>query len=135
MKQYKKIAVCLFAICFAFALTACNDSDPDEFTSLQSFEYHFFPEEYEEEYSEYEKVITLEADTDYQFKVDATCESGTIEISLTYENAEEKMYIVNSSAPCNDKINIPANTTETACFTITIVPETKGDVAVEVLTR
>ena len=43
MKQYKKIAVCLFAICFAFALTACNDSDPDEFTSLQSFEYHFFP--------------------------------------------------------------------------------------------
>ena len=135
MKQYKKIAVCLFAICFAFALTACNDSDPDEFTSLQSFEYHFFPEEYEEEYSEYEKVITLEADTDYQFKVDATCESGTIEITPTYENAEEKMYIVNSSAPCNDKINIPANTTETACFTITIVPETKGDVAVEVLTR
>ena len=135
MKQYKKIAVCLLAICFAFALTACNNSDQDEFTSLQSFEYHFFPEEYEEEYSEYEKVITLEADTDYQFKVDATCESGTIEISLTYENAEEKMYIVNSSAPCNDKINIPANTTETACFTITIVPETKGDVVVEVLTR
>lgn len=135
MKQYKKIAVCLLAICFAFALTACNNSDQDEFTSLQSFEYHFFPEEYEEEYSEYEKVITLEADTDYQFKVDATCESGTIEISLTYENAEEKMYIVNSSAPCNDKINIPANTTETACFSITIVPETKGDVVVEVLTR
>lgn len=135
MKQYKKIAVCLLAICFAFALTACNNSNQDEFTSLQSFEYHFFPEEYEEEYSEYEKVITLEADTDYQFKVDATCESGTIEISLTYENAEEKMYIVNSSAPCNDKINIPANTTETACFSITIVPETKGDVVVEVLTR
>lgn len=135
MKQYKKIAVCLLAICFALALTACNNSDQNEFTSLQSFEYHFFPEEYEEEYSEYEKVITLEADTDYQFKVDATCESGTIEISLTYENAEEKMYIVNSSAPCNDKINIPANTTETACFTITIVPETKGDVVVEVLTR
>ena len=67
MKQYKKIAVCLLTICFAFALTACNNSDRDEFTSLQSFEYHFFPEEYEEEYSEYEKVITLEADTDYQF--------------------------------------------------------------------
>lgn len=135
MKQYKKIAVCLLAICFAFALTACNNSDPDEFTSLQSFEYHFFPEEYEEEYSEYEKVITLEADTDYQFKVDATCKSGTIEIRLTYENAEETMYIVNSSAPCNEKINIPANATETAYFTITIDPETKGDVVVEVLTR
>ena len=135
MKKYKKIGVYLLAICLIFALTACNDSEADEFTSLRSFEYHFIPEEYEEEYSEYEKTITLEADTDYQFKVDATCEIGTIEISLTYENAEEKMYIVNSSAPCNDKINIPANTTETACFTITIVPETKGDVVVEVLTR
>ena len=110
MKKYKKIGVYLLAICLIFALTACNDSEADEFTSLRSFEYHFIPEEYEEEYSEYEKTITLEADTDYQFKVDATCESGTIEIRLTYENAEETMYIVNSSAPCNDKINIPANT-------------------------
>ena len=80
MKKYKKIGVYLLAICLIFALTACNDSEADEFTSLQSFEYHFIPEEYEEEYSEYEKTITLEADTDYQFKVDATCESGTIEI-------------------------------------------------------
>ena len=134
MKQYKKIAVCLLAICFAFALTACNNSDQDEFTSLQSFEYHFFPEEYEKEYSEHEKTITLEADTDYQFKVDAACESGTIEISLTYENAEETI-TVNSSAPRNDKITIPANTTETACFTISVDSETKGNVVVEVLTR
>ena len=97
--------VSLLAVCFAFALTACNNSESDEFTSLQSFEYHFFPEEYEKEYSEHEKTITLEADTDYQFKVDAACESGTIEISLTYENAEETI-VVNSSAPCNDKIQL-----------------------------
>ena len=126
--------VSLLAVCFAFALTACNNSESDEFTSLQSFEYHFFPEEYEKEYSEHEKTITLEADTDYQFKVDAACESGTIEISLTYENAEETI-VVNSSAPCYDKITIPANTTETACFTISVDSETKGNVVVEVLTR
>ena len=83
MKPYKNIVVCLLAVCFAFALTACNNSESDEFTSLQSFEYHFFPEEYEKEYSEHEKTITLRTDTDYQFKVDAACESGTIEISLT----------------------------------------------------
>ena len=135
MKRYRKVAVLLFALCLALALTACNNSEPDEFTSLQSFEYHFFPEEYEQEYSEYEKTLTLEANADYQFKVDAVCESGTIEISLIYENADEKMYIVNSSAPCNDEIIIPANTTETAFFTITIVPETKGDISIEVLTR
>ena len=66
MKKYKKIGVYLLAICLIFALTACNDSEADEFTSLRSFEYHFIPEEYEEEYSEYEKVITLEADTDME---------------------------------------------------------------------
>ena len=71
MKPYKNIVVCLLAVCFAFALTACNNSESDEFTSLQSFEYHFFPEEYEKEYSEHEKTITLQTDTDYQFKVDA----------------------------------------------------------------
>ena len=51
--------VSLLAVCFAFALTACNNSESDEFTSLQSFEYHFFPEEYEKEYSEHEKTIHL----------------------------------------------------------------------------
>ena len=135
MKKYKKIGVYLLAICLIFALTACNDSEADEFTSLRSLNITLSPKNMRKKYSEYEKTITLEADTDYQFKVDATCESGTIEIRLTYENAEETMYIVNSSAPCNDKINIPANTTETACISITIVPETKGDVVVEVLTR
>ena len=76
MKQYKKIAVCLLAICFAFALTACNNSDQDEFTSLQSFEYHFFPKNMRKNIASMKRVITLEADTDYQFKVDATCEVG-----------------------------------------------------------
>ena len=43
MKKYKKIGVYLLAICLIFALTACNDSEADEFTSLRSFEYHFIP--------------------------------------------------------------------------------------------
>ena len=43
MKEYKKIGVYLLAICLIFALTACNDSEADEFTSLRSFEYHLSP--------------------------------------------------------------------------------------------
>lgn len=135
MKQSKRIAAFVLAICFIFALTACNNSEKDVFTSLQSFEYHFYPEEYEEEYSEYEKTLTLEADTDYQFKINSICEKGTIEICFIYENAEDKTYIVNSSAPCNDTITIPANTTDTVSFTITITHETKGNIVVETLTR
>ena len=43
MKEYKKIGVYLLAICLIFALTACNDSEADEFTSLRSFEFTLSP--------------------------------------------------------------------------------------------
>ncbi len=135
MKQSKRIAAFVLAICFIFALAACNNSEQDDFTSLQSFEYHFYPEEYEEEYNTYEKAFTLESDTDYQFQINAICEKGTIKICFIYENAENKTYIVNSSAPCNDTITIPANTTNTVSFTITITHETNGNIVVETLTR
>ena len=135
MKRYKQFAIFLLTICIAFALAACGDSEPDVFTSLQSFEFHFFPEEYEEEYNEYEKTITLEEDREYQFQVNAACKSGKIAINMIYGNAEAKKYTVNSSVPCSDTISIPANITDTVCFTITITPETKGDVVVEVYVR
>ncbi len=132
MKKSKKMIVCLFIVCFAIIFSACGKDKPDEFTSLQSFEYHFYPEEYEEEYSEYKKSFNLEANTDYQFQVDAVCESGTIKICISYKNAEDIIYIVNSETPCNDTISIPADTTDTVSFVITIEEETKGSIIGEV---
>lgn len=135
MKQSKKIMTFFFICCFVLSLSACKKNKSDEFTPLQSFEYHFYPEEYDDEYNEYEKSFTLEADTDYQFQVDAACESGTIEICISYGNTEDKMYIVNSQTPFNDTVSIPANTTDAVSFVVTIEPETKGEVIGELLTR
>ncbi len=133
MKRYKIAAVCLVVLCFAFMLSACNGKERAEFTSLQSFEYHFYPEEYEEEYSDFEKSFTLDADTDYQFQVDANCESGTMEISINYGSTEEKLYIVSSAAPCDETISIPANTSDTVSFMIHIEADTKGAIVGELL--
>lgn len=126
--------VLLLVLCLTLALSACGNESTDEFSPLQSFQYHFYPEEYEEEYSEFQTTFTLEADTDYQFQLNAVCISGTIEIKVSYKNVEDKMYIVNSSAPCSDTISIPANTTETVSFAIIIEPDTEGDVNGEILT-
>lgn len=132
MKRIETIAALLLALCFALAFAACS-REPDEFTSVQSFAYHFFPEEYEEEYSEFEKTFSLQANADYQLKVDCLCESGTIEIHILYENTEQTVYTADSSAPCSDTISIPAGTTDTVTFRITIGPDTKGQVAGELL--
>lgn len=131
MKQYKKIVICILIFYFAITISACNNKS-NEFSSIQSFEYHFYPEEYEEEYSKYKKSFTLEADTDYQLQLNAVCESGTIEICISYENAENIDYIVNSETPCNDTILIPANTTNSVSFIITIQAETKGNIVGEI---
>jgi hypothetical protein len=135
MKLFKTMTAFLFIVCFAAALSACAKSKPDEFTSLQSFEYHFYPEEYEEAYSEYEKSFPLEADTDYQLQIDAACESGTIEICIHYKEAEDKIYLVNFETPCRDTVSIPANTADAVSFSAAITPETKGEVIGEIFAR
>lgn len=135
MKKYKKVVIFILTIYSALFLTACKSDEPDEYTSLQSFEYHFYPEEYEEEYSEFQTSFTLEADKDYKFQVDAACESGTIKISINYENGNEKIYEVSPTDSCNDTISIPANTVDNVYFVISIDSETKGQVIGEILTR
>lgn len=135
MKKSKKFIVFLFIFCIMFGFSACGKIKADEFISLQKFEYHFYPEEYEEEFNELQKTFTLEADTEYQFQVNAACESGTIVISIDCKNEESKEYLVDSSAPCTETISFPANTTDTVYFVITIQPDTKGDVVGELLTR
>ncbi len=135
MKKSKKIILLILAFCMVLVLAACKENKQDDYSSVQSFEYHFYPDEYEEEYNEFEKTYSLEADTDYQFQVDAVCESGTIEITVTYGDMEEKLYIVSSTTPCNETISIPANTSDTVSFVIHIDADTKGEVIGEMLSR
>ena len=119
-------------VCFAFSLCACSGSKA-EYESIREFELHFFPEEYEEEYSEVSKTLALEADTDYQLKINASCESGTMEISVKYGNEDAKDYSVNADISCNEMLTIPENTAHEVSVVVFIEPDTQGEVIAELL--
>lgn len=127
MNRFKKMVSLLFVICFIFLLTACSGRQT-EYESVESFEYHFYPEDYGDEYSPEPVTFSLKTKTDYQFQIDAACESGVMEIGIIYENEVAKTFTVNADAPCNELLTIPANTTSEVTITISIEPGTKGEV-------
>ena len=127
MYRFKKTATIFMAICLVFLLSACSGGNV-EYESTQGFEFHFYPEEYEEEYSEAWETLSLNANMDYQLQIEATCESGTMGISIVYKDAEEKAYTVNADAPCNELLTIPANATSEVTIAVYIEPDTKGEV-------
>lgn len=132
MNRFKKIVVVLFVICFIFSFTACSGKQT-AFKSVEGFEYHFYPEDYDNEYSPEPMTFSLREKTDYQFQIDAACESGAMEIGFIYENEDAKTYTVNADAPCHKLLTISANTTSEVTITITIKPSTKGEVIGDLL--
>ena len=132
MNRFKNMITLLLIMCFSVSLCACSGSKA-EYESIREFEFRFFPEEYEEEYSEVSKTLSLEANTDYQLKIDASCESGTMEICVKSGDEDEKDYSVNTDTPCNEVLSIPANTAKEISVTVSIEPDTQGEVIAELL--
>lgn len=126
MKRNKKIVIMFLAISLLLVFSACSGGDSVEYESVKSFEFHFYPEEYEEEYSEVSKILPLEADTEYQLKIDAACQTGTMEISISYEDENDKQSSVSADTPYNDTIIIPQNAADEVKVVISIEPDTKG---------
>lgn len=132
MNRFKETLTLLMAICLIFSLSACSGGK-EKFESAQGFEFYFYPEEYEAEYSEVSKSLSLEADTDYQLKIAASCESGTMKISVKYADGDAKDYSVNSNTPCNELLSIPANMASEVAVIVSIEPDTKGKVIGDLL--
>lgn len=131
MNRFKKPAALWTALCLIFSLSACS-GNKEEYESVQGFEFHFYPEEYQEAYSEVSKTLPLDAGTDYRLQLDATCASGTMGISVLW-GAEEKIYTVNSEAPCNEILTIPGNAASEVTITVSIEPDTRGSVIGDLL--
>ena len=134
MNRFKNMITLLLIVCFVFSLSACSGSKT-EYESIREFEFRFFPEEYEEEYSEVSKTLSLEADTDYQLKIDASCESGTMEICVKFGDEDAKDYSANTDTPCNEVLSIPANTASEISIVVSIEPDTQGEVIAELLAK
>ena len=134
MKRFRKMAALLFALCFMLDLSACSGSN-DEYEKLSGFEYHFYPEEYGEEYSEIARDVELESGKDYEFLIQSVCENGSIEITVTHTGVDDTVYFVDSGSPCEEWIELPSGTAELVNFTINIDEDTEGFVIVDVLAR
>lgn len=132
MNKFKNMITLLLIMCFAFSLCACSDSK-SEYESIRKFEFRFFPEEYEEEYSNVSKTLSLEANTDYQLKIDASCESGTMEICVKYADENEKKYSIDPDMPCNEALSILTSTASEISVVVSIEPDTQGEVIAELL--
>ena len=133
MNRFKTLIALFLMMCFVFSLSSCSGSEA-EYESTREFEFHFYPEEYEEGYSEVSKTLSL-ADTDYQLKIAAFCESGTMEISVKYADEDAKDYTVNADTPCNELLSIPANTANEISVVVSIEPDTQGEVIAELLAK
>ena len=127
-----KITALLLAFCLVLA--SCG-KEAEEFACVQSFEYHFYPGEYEEKYSTFEKEVAVKTDTDYQFLLDADCEAGTMKICVICEDGGQKTYTVAPDTPCGESVFVPAGTSDIALFQIAIEKETKGQITVDILAR
>ncbi len=132
MNRFKRITALFAAVYLILAISACS-GEKAEYESTQGFEFHFYPEEYEEEYSEVSKTLYLETGTDYQLQIDAACENGTMEVRVMYQDADEKVYIVNADDPRKELLPIPANDASAVTITISIEPNTKGTVIGDLL--
>lgn len=132
MNRFKKTTALFMAIFFIFLLSACS-GNKEEYESVQGFEFHFYPEEYQEAYSEVSKTLPLDAGTDYQLQIYAACDSGSLEIRIVYQDENEKVFIVNGEAPCSEMLSLPANTTSEVTITVSIDPDTKGSVIGDLL--
>lgn len=134
MTQFKKQITLVAAICFMLLLSACSNNE-SKYESIREFEFHFYPEEYEEQYSEITKTLSLDTDIEYQLRLEATCQSGTIKISIMYDGEDEKTYTVSADTPCDELLSISENTVNEVTVSVAIQEETKGTVIGELLSN
>lgn len=134
MTRFKKQITLVAAICFMLLLSACSNNE-SKYESTREFEFHFYPEEYEEQYSEISKTLSLDTDTEYQLRLEATCQSGTIKISIMYDGEGEKTYTVSADTPCDELLSISENTVNEVTVSVAIQEETKGTVIGELLSN
>ena len=132
MNKFKKLSALWTAICTVFLLSACSGNQA-EYESVQGFELHFYPEEYQEAYREVSKALPLDAGTDYQLQIDAACDKGSLELRIVYQDENEKVFIVSGEAPCSELLTLPANTASEVTITVSIEPDTKGSVIGDLL--
>lgn len=132
MKKLKIMFTVIFVFISAVYLCGCGEKQEEEYAYLQGFEYHFYPQEYEEEYSGYSKSLSLKSDTDYKIVVQAQCESGSVTINMSRDNEDATIFTADSRSPCDKTVFVSTNTDETVIFSLLTDEDTRADIVVKI---
>lgn len=137
MKHRKKrlIAVVITLFCITLALSFCMKDNTSEFILSESFERYFKPDEYAEEFSTITETVALEKGRQYQLKIEAECNQGTIDIMVKQDGKDNVSYDVSTQQPCQETITIDKVIAKEINFIITIVPETNAYFKVDILSK
>lgn len=84
----KKIAIFLVFTLLCTILAGCTSNDDAEKQASYSFELHFYQDEYEEEYSHYEKELIFEEDSS-EICITGQTTSGTIDVTVVNKSSED----------------------------------------------
>ena len=127
MKKTKRILILAPVMCLLLGFTAyLYTYKISGYNYDMGLEFHVLPEEYEEEYSEHTETIALEKNTDYQIKIDAACQNGTMEIIIQFAAESDKHYTVDIDTPYSEVIEIPKNTADEVKITVKYNADTEG---------
>lgn len=136
MKKTKIALIVALVIFLLFGLTAyLYTYKISDYSNDGGFLYHIFSEEYDENYSEHTETLALEKNTDYKIEIEATCQSGTIELTIHYADGTDKNYTVNVDTPYSEVIEIPRNTADEIKITVSYDADTDGVLIGKILTH
>ena len=116
------LCICLLLVLAAYLYTYIF-SDYNYDTGM---EVHIYPEVFDEEYTEHTETITIEKNTDYQIKVEAACQTGTMELTIYLADGSNKQYRIDKDDPYDEVIEIPKNTAEKLNITVSYNADTEG---------
>ena len=126
MKKSKLIIIAIIAM-LIFGITAILIANrKKEYVMAEGIEYHFYPEEYDEQYSRIEDSFDLSNKEKYQMEVQASCKDGTMQIKLTSGDIINE-YTINAETPCDEIVDIPNDKADKIYIFISIEKDTEGD--------
>lgn len=126
MKKSKWVILIAIIAVFILGITVILLVNRKQYAITESMEYHFYPKEYDEQYSQIEDSFDLSSKEKHQMKVQASCQDGIMVIKLTAGDIVNE-YTVNAETPCYEIVDIPKNKADKICIYISIENNTEGD--------
>lgn len=127
-----KNLIIIFTLTFlCIILTGCMSNGDTQKQPSYSFELHFYRNEYEEEYSHYEKELIFEEDSS-EICVTGQTTSGTIDVTIVNKYSEEVKHKFIVDKVLNEIISLNENDSNVWSVYIDCHEDTEGYIEVSV---